>query len=174
MRIRARREFRLKALVRLAIVEPRDANQLLGFRLSGRGVPCFQYRALEPYFFQLRAFQLRFFQLLQHARQIPVRRRPRHQRNIRRPLENLLALLLRHTSQHAKLLALLLIFLVIVEPVKNLLLRLVADRAGVVQNQVSLFDRIHLPIPLRHQRANDLFGVVDIHLAAESFEVKRL
>src|SRR5258705_69904 len=32
----------------------------------------------------------------------------------------------------------------------------------------------HLPIPLRQQRPHNLLRVVDIHLAAKSFEVERL
>ncbi len=64
--------------------------------------------------------------------------------------------------------------LVIGEAIENFLLGLVADRAGVVENQIGLFDRLDLPIAFLHERPHDLFGVVDVHLAAESFEVERL
>jgi hypothetical protein len=40
MRIAAGREFGLEALVSLAIVEPRDADQAFGCRLSAAGLPC--------------------------------------------------------------------------------------------------------------------------------------
>ena len=93
---------------------------------------------------------------------------------MRRALENLFAFLLGHAAQHAKLLALFQQLLVIGEPIEDLLLRLVADGASVVQNQVSLLDRLHLPVALMHQRANDLFRVMHVHLAAEGFEVEGL
>ena len=112
-------------------------------------------------------------QPLQHLRQVPVRRRPRHNRHIRRPLEDLLALLLRHAPQHGELLALALHPLVLVQPVEDLLLRLIADRAGVVQNQASRRLVLHLGIPLLLQRPNDFFAVMGVHLAAEGFDIKR-
>jgi len=57
---------------------------------------------------------------------------------------------------------------------ENLLLGFVPDGAGVVQNQIGLLNRLHLPIPLLHQRANDLLRVMHVHLAAKGFEVKGL
>ena len=66
------------------------------------------------------------------------------------------------------------VFLVIGEPVENLLLSLVPDGAGIVENQVGLLDRLHLPIAFLYQRADDLFGIVHIHLTAEGFEVEGL
>jgi hypothetical protein len=57
---------------------------------------------------------------------------------------------------------------------KNLLLRLIANGASVVQNQPSLFDGRYLAVALGHERANDFFGVMHIHLAAKGFQVKRL
>jgi hypothetical protein len=103
-----------------------------------------------------------------------IRRRPRHQRHIGRALENLFAFLLGHAAEHAKRLAFLFIFLVIGEPVEHFLFRLVADGAGIVEHQVGLFDRLHLPIAFLQQRPHNLFGVVDVHLAAKGFEVERL
>ena len=86
--------------------------------------------------------------LHQHLRQIAVRRRSAHQRHIRRALENLFALLLRDAAEHAELLALFLQLLVVGEPVKDLLLGLVADGAGVVEHQAGLFDRLDLAVAL--------------------------
>ena len=114
------------------------------------------------------------FDLNQHLRQIAVRRRAAYQRNIRRALENLLAFLLRHAAQHAELLALLLQLLVVVQAVEDFLLGLVADGAGVVENQSGFFDGLNLPVALGNQRPHDLFRVMGIHLAAKGFEVKRL
>src|SRR5690349_16322464 len=57
---------------------------------------------------------------------------------------------------------------------KDLLLSFVADGAGVVKNQMGLFDGLHLTIPLMHQRADDFFRVMHIHLAAKGLQVKGL
>ena len=91
---------------------------------------------------------------------------------MRGALENLFAFLLGHAAEHAKLLALGQQLLVVGETMKDFLLRLVADGAGVVENQVGLLDRFHLAVAFVHQRANDFFRVVDVHLAAEGFEVE--
>ena len=112
--------------------------------------------------------------LHQHRRQIPVRRRSAHHGNMWGALKNLVAFLLRHAAQDAKLLALLLKLFVIRQPVKDFLLRLIADRTSVVENQSSLFDGGYLAIALGHERANDFFRVMDIHLAAKGFQVERL
>ena len=64
--------------------------------------------------------------------------------------------------------------LVIVEAIENFLLRFVPDGAGVVENQVGLLDGLYLLVSFVDERANDLFGVVDVHLAAEGFEVESL
>ncbi len=95
--------------------------------------------------------------------------RSAHQRHPRGALENLFAFLLRHAAEDSKLLALFQELLVIIQPVEYFLLGLIPDGARVVQNQVSLLDRFDLAVAFMHQRANDLFGVMDIHLAAEGF-----
>ena len=93
---------------------------------------------------------------------------------MRRTLENLFAFLLRHAAQHAKLLAHGHQLLIIGQPMKHLLLRLIPDGAGVIQNQVGLLHRLHLPVSFMHQRSNNLFRVMDIHLAAKGLKVERL
>jgi hypothetical protein len=55
---------------------------------------------------------------------------------------------------------------------KNLLLRLIANRTGVIEDQVRILFRFHLPVSLLHQGANDLFRVMHIHLAAKGFQVE--
>src|ERR1700727_3113964 len=112
--------------------------------------------------------------LHQHLGQVLIRRRSAHHRDIRGPLENLFALLLRNAAEHGTLLSLLLILLVVAEAIETLLLRLVPNGARVVQHQPGLFHRLHLPVHLTAQRANDLFRVMDVHLAAKGFEVERL
>ena len=91
---------------------------------------------------------------------------------MRGALENLFAFLLRHAAEHAELFALGQELLVVRQTMENFLLRLVADGAGVVENQVGLLDRFYLFISFVDERADDLFGVVDVHLATEGFEVE--
>src|SRR5262252_620717 len=93
---------------------------------------------------------------------------------MRRFLEDLFALLLGHAAQDGKLLTLRLQFLVVVETMENLLLRLVTNGAGVVEDEVSLFYRIHLAISLAHERTDDFLRVMHVHLAAEGLDVKGL
>ena len=114
------------------------------------------------------------FQLHQHLRQFSIGSRPGDQRHIRCPLEDLLAFLLRHATQHAEALPLLVQSFIVIQAIENLLLRLVANRAGVVQNQRRVDLGFHLAIAFLHQRPNDFFRVMGIHLAAESLNVKRL
>ena len=57
---------------------------------------------------------------------------------------------------------------------EDFLLGLVADGAGVVEDEVGLLDRFDLAVALGNERADDLFGVMDVHLAAEGLEVERL
>ena len=59
------------------------------------------------------------------------------------------------------------------QAVENLLLGFVTDGAGVVKDVVRLLRRLHLRIAFVQQRARHLFGVVGIHLAAKSLDVKR-
>src|SRR5215467_1967430 len=83
------------------------------------------------------------------------------------------AFLLGHTPQNSKFLALRPQLLVVVQAMENFLLGLVANGAGVVENQVGLFDRLYLGISLLNEGADDFFRVVDIHLTAKSLDVKR-
>ena len=110
----------------------------------------------------------------QHLRQLPIARRPRHKRHIRRALEDPLALLLRHAAQHGEPLALALQPLVLIQPVEDLLLRLVADRAGVVQDQPRVGLVLHPHVPLMLQRPNHLLRVMGIHLASKRLDIESL
>ncbi len=114
------------------------------------------------------------FELRQHFRQLAIGSRPRDQRNIRGALEDFFAFLLGHAAQHGKALPFFVQRLVIVQAIEDLLLGLVADRAGVVQDQRGFNLRFDLAIALMHQRPNDFFRVMDVHLAAEGLNVKRL
>jgi hypothetical protein len=89
---------------------------------------------------------LALFELYQHLRQFGVTRRARHQAHVRSLFENLLAFLLRHAAEHAEDLALARIALELLQPVKHLLLGLVADAARVVQHQPGGLRRLHLQV----------------------------
>ena len=114
------------------------------------------------------------FQLHQHLRQFSIGSGSGDQRYIRSPLEDLFAFLLRYATEHAKALSLFVEGLVVVQAIEDLLLRLIADGAGVVQNQRRVDFGLHLAIAFLHQRPNDFFRVMGVHLASESFNVKRL
>jgi hypothetical protein len=56
--------------------------------------------------------------------------------------------------------------------VKDLLLGLIANRAGVVQNQPRIGLILHLRIALMLQRPNHLLGVMGVHLAAKRLNIE--
>ena len=93
---------------------------------------------------------------------------------MRRALEDLLALLLGDAAEHGKALPFLLQLLEVVQAMEDLLLGFIADRAGVVEDEVGLLFALHLRVALRDERADDFFRVVEVHLAAEGLDVKRL
>src|SRR5215469_963566 len=93
---------------------------------------------------------------------------------MRRALKNLLAFLLRDAAEHSELLTLGLQLLEIGQPMEDFLLRLIADRARVVKNQVGLLDCLYLPIAFLDERSHDFFRVVDVHLTPEGFKVEGL
>ncbi len=55
---------------------------------------------------------------------------------------------------------------------EDLVRRLLADAAGVVEDQARRLRRADLAIAAPQQHAGDLFGVVIVHLAAEGLDVK--
>ena len=105
---------------------------------------------------------------VEHLRQVPIAGRTGDQRDVGRALEDALAFLLSDAAEDAEELAFALHLLVLVQPVKDLLLRLIADGTGVIEDQVGVSLVDHLGIALLLQRADHLFGVVRIHLAAKS------
>src|ERR1035437_8389004 len=110
----------------------------------------------------------------QHGRQVAVGSRAGNQGNVGRTLEDLFALLLGDAAENGEALPFLMQLFEIGQPMKDLLLGLVADGAGVVEDQVRIFFAMHLRVALRDERAHDFFGVVEVHLAAEGLDVKRL
>src|ERR1700736_6643205 len=93
---------------------------------------------------------------------------------MRSALENALALLLRHASQHSEHLAFSMLLLELLQAVKHLLLGLVPNAAGVVKNQIGLFRRTDLIVAFRNQRADNFFRIVHIHLAPKGLDIKSL
>ena len=108
--------------------------------------------------------------LHQHLRQIAVAGGAGDERNVGRALEYLFALLLGDTANDGEFLSLFLKFFEIVEAVEDLLLGLVADGTGVVEDEVGLLDGVDPAISLGDERTDDLLGVVYIHLASEGFD----
>src|SRR5439155_25644410 len=101
-----------------------------------------------------------------------VRPRSTDHGNMRWAFETFLPLLLGDTSQDGEFFSLRLKFFVIRKTVKDLLFGLIADGAGVVEDEAGVFDGRNLAIALGNERADDFLGVMDVHLAAESFEVE--
>ena len=112
------------------------------------------------------------FELDQHRFQLGVAGGARHQADVRSAAEDLLAFLLGHAAQHAEDFALAGVALELPQAVEHLLLGFVANAARVVEHQVGVFGRFHLGVAAGHERADDLFGIVHVHLAAEGFEIE--
>src|SRR5437016_12065574 len=89
-------------------------------------------------------------------------------------LEDSLAFLLGDASDFGEHLALACGALELVEAVEYLLLGLVADAAGVVQNKSSGFGSLDLAVAAMNESPDDFLGIVRVHLAAEGLDVKRL
>ena len=57
---------------------------------------------------------------------------------------------------------------------KDLLLRLIANGAGVVQDQAAVILVLHPRVALLLQRPDDFFRVMGVHLAAEGLDIESL
>jgi hypothetical protein len=64
--------------------------------------------------------------------------------------------------------------LIFIQSMEDLLLGLVADGAGVVEDEAGVGFVGGLGVALVEEGADDFFGVVGVHLAAEGFDVKGL
>jgi hypothetical protein len=85
-------------------------------------------------------------------------------------LKYLFSLLLGDTANHREFLPLFPELLEIGQAVKDFLLSLVANGTGIVENQLGLLDGIDLAVSLGDERADDLLGVVNVHLASEGLD----
>src|SRR5205814_1582018 len=93
---------------------------------------------------------------------------------MRRALKDLFAFLLRDTPEHAEFLAFRLQLFKIRQAMEDLLLRLVTNGAGVVEDEVGLVHGLDLAIALLQQGTNDLLRVVDVHLTTERLQIETL
>src|SRR5215472_8852395 len=93
---------------------------------------------------------------------------------MRRFLKYLVALLLRHAAQHRELLTLGLQLFIVLQPMEDLLFRLITNGAGVVEDQARFLHGFHLPVTLAHKSADHFLGIVYVHLAAEGLNVEGL
>ncbi len=112
---------------------------------------------------------------LDHLRQPVQRLRAEHEVHVRRALHDGLALLARDAAADADQHALLLQVLDAAEVAEHLLLRLLAHRAGVEQDQVRLLGVGRRLVAVgRAQHVGHLVRVVLVHLAAERADVDLL
>jgi len=114
------------------------------------------------------------FELHQHLRKLVVAGRTAHQADVGRLFEDLFAFLLGDAAEHGKRFPLAMFFLELLQAVEHLLFRLIADAAGVVEDQLGFFGGFHLLVALMKQRADDLLRVVGVHLAPEGLDVEGL
>ena len=112
-------------------------------------------------------------ELNQHLRKFGVARRSGDQAHVRSLLKNALAFLLGDAADHGEDFSLA-VSLELVEAVKDFLLGFVANAAGVVDDQLGRFGIGDLRVTAVNERADDLFGVVRVHLAAEGLDVEGL
>ena len=114
------------------------------------------------------------FELHQHLAEPRVAGRTGYQRDIRRPLENLFAFLLGHTTEHANDLPLAGIALEVLQTIEYFLLRLIANAARIKEDELRVSGLLHARVTLRKQSSGDFLRVVGIHLAAEGLYVESL
>jgi hypothetical protein len=114
------------------------------------------------------------FEAGEHVGQVAVGGGARDQRDVGGLLEDALAFLLGYAAEDGELFAFALETLVLVEAVEDLLLGLVADGAGVVEDQAGVGLVLDAGVALLLERADDFFGVMGVHLAAEGFDIEGL
>ena len=107
----------------------------------------------------------------EHVRQTVQRLRAEDEVDVRRALDDRRAFLARDAAADADQRAARLQVLDAAEVAEHLLLRLLAHRAGVEEDQVGVVDRVgRLVAGGRMQHVGHLAGVVDVHLAAEGLD----
>ena len=114
------------------------------------------------------------FEASEHVGEVAVGGGAGDQRDVGGLVEDLFALLLGDAAEHGELFAFALELLVVVEAVEDLLFGFVADGAGVVEDEPGVGLVLDAGVALLLQGADDLFGVMGVHLAAEGFDVEGL
>ena len=112
------------------------------------------------------------FQLRNQIGQLAVTRRAAHQANPGRALEDLFAFLLRDAAQNADNFFFAGIFPVGPEAREYFLGGLFANAAGVIEDQPGRVDRFHLLVSAAEENSGHFLGIVDVHLAAERFQIE--
>ena len=95
-------------------------------------------------------------------------------RDVRGLLEDGFAFLLGDAADDGELFAFALEALVLVEAVEDFLLGFIADGAGVVEDEAGVGLVFDAGVALVLEGADDFFGVMGVHLAAEGFDVEGL
>ncbi len=114
------------------------------------------------------------FEAGEHVGEVAVGGGPGDQRDVGGLVEDALALLLGYAAEDGELFAFALEALVLVEAVEDLLFGLVADGAGVVEDQAGVGLVLDAGVALLLEGADDFFGVMGVHLAAEGFDIEGL
>ena len=114
------------------------------------------------------------FQPHQHLGQIAVGSRAADQRDVGRAVEDFFALLLGDAAEHGELLAFALQALVFIQPVEDFLFGLVADGAGVIEDQSGVGLVLDAQVAFVLQCADDFLRVMGVHLAAKRLDIESL
>gem|GEM_PF-6820013 len=114
------------------------------------------------------------FEAGEHVGEVAVGGRSGDDRDVRGAVEDLLAFLLGDAADDGETLAFAVELFVLVEAVEDFLLSLVADGAGVVEDEAGVGLVGGLGVALVEEGADDFFGVVGVHLAAKGFDVESL
>ncbi len=117
------------------------------------------------------------FETRQKQRQLAIAGRAADQADPGRAIEDALALLLGHASKNADdfigRIKEIIPGIEKAEAREDFLRGFFANAAGVVEHETGLLRGIHLTIAPAEQEAGHFLGVVVVHLAAESLDVKR-
>ncbi len=114
------------------------------------------------------------FEAGEHVGQVAIGGGAGDDRDVGGLVEDVLAFLLGDAADDGELFAFALEALVLVEAVEDFLLGFVADGAGVVEDEAGVGFVVDAGVALVLQGADDLFGVMGVHLAAEGFDVEGL
>ena len=113
------------------------------------------------------------FELDEHLGELVVAGRAGDEANVGGAFKDLFTFLLGDATDDCKDL-IFTFFLEFVQAGKDLLLGFVTDAAGVVDDEIGFFRGWNLLVAFTDEGADDLLGIVDVHLATKGFDVKVL